>query len=301
MKLSAPRFLQNLILVCIVVGVLLLALGGYFSSLASFTLSPMITMQTWFSQRYQAIHAFITAPRDTATLLQRNRDLEGEVARLRGQIVDLQQQMADVQVLKALVNFASANPENQYLAASVIGRDPSPFLHYVIINRGSNDGLRRGMPVVTEQGLVGRINAVTAGAARVRLINDPAISINVNLKAPLAGEEDVGSINVRLQPSKTEAELIGSITGEILLDKIPLDAPIAVGDLVLTSGLGGNYVPNLFVGQVTSIRKRDYDLYQTAYIQPAVDFNNLTIVMVITNFQPVDISPLIPTSTPAGP
>lgn len=299
MKINTPRFLQNLIIVFVVVGVLLLALGGYLSPLASFTLSPMINIQTWLSQRYTAMQTFITAPRDTAVLQERNRVLENEVARLRAQIVELQQQMADVQVLRALVNFASANPENQYIAASVIGRDPSPFLHYVIINRGSNDGLRRGMPVVTEQGLVGRINAVTANAARVRLINDPAISINVNLKDD-TGAADIGSINVRMQPSKTEAELIGSITGDITLDKIPLDASISVGDLVLTSGLGGNYVPNLFVGQVTSVRKLDYELYQTASVQPAVDFNNLTIVMIITNFQPVDTVPLVPSPTPAG-
>ncbi len=290
-----------MILAFLIVGILLLALGGYFSAITKLALSPIIGLQTWLSDRYQAIHAFVTAPRDTATLRQRNIELESQVARLQGQIVELQQQMADVEVLKALVNFASANPENEYIAASVIGRDPSPFLHYVIINRGSSDGLRRGMPVVTQQGLVGRVSAVTAGAARVRLITDPAISINASVKEGSTNAEEIGSTSVRLQPSKADAELIGSITGEISLDKIPLDATIHTGDLVLTSGLGGNYVPNLFIGQITSIRRREYDLFQTASVQPAVDFNNLTIVMVITNFKPVDIAPLMPTPTPAGP
>lgn len=301
MKASPPRFLQNMILAFLIVGILLLALGGYFTSLSKIALSPLIALQTWFSDRYQAIHAFITAPRDTATLRQRNMELEGQVARLQGQIVELQQQMADVEVLKALVDFASANPENEYIAASVIGKDPSPFLQYVIINRGSNDGLRRGMPVVTQQGLVGRIHAVTAGAARVRLITDPAISINASIKETTPNSDEIGSTSVRLQPSKADAELIGSITGEISLDRIPLDASIRPGDLVLTSGLGGNYVPNLFIGQITSVRRREYDLFQTASVQPAVDFDSLTIVMVITNFQAVDISSLIPTATPAGP
>ncbi len=300
MKISSPRVLQNLILACIIVGILLLALGGYFTPITSISLAPFIAAQTWLSDRYTAIKSFASAPRDTADLRRRNSDLEGQVARLQAQIVELQQQMEDVAVLKALVNFASANPENQYLSAAVIGRDPSPFLHYVIINRGSNDGLRRGMPVVTQQGLVGRINAVTSTASRVRLITDPSISINTNVKESSTESEDIGGLNVRLQPAKTEAELIGTITGDLMLDKIPLDANVQPGDLVLTSGLGGNYVSNLFIGQVTSVRKREYDLFQSASVQPAVDFNNLTIVMIITNFQAVDISPLIPTSTPAA-
>jgi len=159
----------------------------------------------------------------------------------------------------------------------VIGRDPSPFLHYVIINRGSNEGILRGMPVVTDQGLVGRVDAVLADAARVQLITDPA-----------------SSVNVRLQNAETEASLVGSVTGDVTLDLIPQDIRIEVGDLTLTSGLGGGYPPDLIIGQVVNIRSRDFDLFQHATVQPVVDFNRLEIVLVIVNFKPVDISPLIP-------
>jgi rod shape-determining protein MreC len=76
---------------------------------------------------------------------------------------------------------------------------------------------------------------------------------------------------------------------------IPQSASVQTGDLVLTSGLGGNYPPNIIVGQVTGVRSRDTDLFKRASIQPVVDFNKLEIVLVITNFRPVDISPLIPT------
>jgi len=67
---------------------------------------------------------------------------------------------------------------------------------------------------------------------------------------------------------------------------------------VVTSGLGGNYPPNIVVGQVTNVRKRDFDLFQTAGVQPAVNFEDLQIVLVIINFQPVDITPLLPTPIP---
>ena len=72
-----------------------------------------------------------------------------------------------------------------------------------------------------------------------------------------------------------------------------------VGDLVVTSGLGGDYPADILIGQVTSVRRRDYDIFQTASVQPVVDFSQLQIVLVITNFRPIDISPLVP--TPTGP
>ena len=70
------------------------------------------------------------------------------------------------------------------------------------------------------------------------------------------------------------------------------------GDLVLTSGLGGGYPTDLIIGQVTNIRKREADLFQQASVQPVVDFSRLSIVLVITNFRPVNIEPLIPAVTP---
>jgi rod shape-determining protein MreC len=220
-------------------------------------------------------------PRDVASLRQRNAELEAEVASLQTQIIELQQQVTETNVLSALLDFARANPSYSYKAAAVIGRDPSPFLRYVIINIGSNEGILPGMPVVTDKGLVGRVDAVIAEAARVQLVTDAA-----------------SAVNVRVQASNTEAMLVGSITGDLSLDMIPQDAIVQVGDVVLTSGLGGSYPPNLLVGQVVSVRNLEYELFQQAAIQPNVDFGRLQFVLVITNFRPVNIAPLIGTPGP---
>jgi len=102
-----------------------------------------------------------------------------------------------------------------------------------------------------------------------------------------------------LQQSETEAVLVGNISGEINLELIPQAAKIQTGDIIVTSGYGGNYPPNLLVGQVSTVRSNAYDLFQSASVQPAVDFSQLEIVLVITNFQPIDITPLMPNpSTP---
>ena len=258
-----------------------LALGGYFSSASNEFTGSLVEIQAWFSARFLAVQDFFTSPRDIASLRQRNAELESEVAELQGQIIQLQEEVGETQVLRTLLDFVRVRPENTYRPAAVIGRDPSPFLHFVIINRGSNEGILRGMPVVTNQGLIGRVDAVIADAARVQLITDPA-----------------SSVNVRLQNAETEASLIGSVTGDLKLEMIPQDIDVQRGDLVLTSGLGGGYPPDLIIGQVVNVRSLEVDLFQQAAVQPVVDFNKLEIVLVIVNFKPVDFAPLLPVPTP---
>jgi rod shape-determining protein MreC len=89
--------------------------------------------------------------------------------------------------------------------------------------------------------------------------------------------------------------LSGSLTGDINLQEVPQDVVIQSGELVLTSGLGGDYPADVLIGQVVTVRKSDTDLFQTASVQPAVDFTALRAVLVVMNFKPVDIVPLIPT------
>jgi rod shape-determining protein MreC len=275
--MTFSRSLQTIVFILVALGIVGLALGGYLTPFSRILLNPLVSAQTWISTRYQVVQDFFQTPQDTARLRQRNVELEAEVSRLQAQVIELQQQLSETNILSALVEFARANPENDYQAAAVIGFDTNPFLRYVLINRGSDHGIRRGMPVVTQQGLVGRITAVTANAARVQLITDPA-----------------STVNVRLQPSGAQAVLTGQITGDVILDMIPQEAKVQVGDLVLTSGLGGGYPPDLLVGQVTGIRGRDQDLFQRATVQTVTDFSKLEIVLVITNFKPVDIAPLLP-------
>jgi rod shape-determining protein MreC len=280
MKPNTSRSMQLFVFLLIALGIVGLALGGYLTPISRIVVSPIVAAQSWLAKRYQAVQSLITQPEDVTTLQQRNAQLEAENSQLQVQIVELQQQVTEAQLLSTLVDYERRHVENQYLAASVIARDVSPFMHYVIIDRGSDDGVRKGMPVVTQQGLVGSVAAVTAAAARVELINDPG-----------------SNINVVLQQSGVDAVLSGQITGEIQLDKISQNGVVQPGDLVMTSGLGGNYPADIVIGQVITVRKDPSSLFQTASVQPAVDFSQLGIVLIITNFQPIDISPLIPSSS----
>lgn len=281
MKRSVPRFWQTTVVVLVGLGLVLLALGGYLAPILKSAESPLVAAQRWISSRYLAVYEFVTVPRDVATLRSENAQLKSQVAGLQTQVIELQQQINEAQVLYALLDFARARPANKYVAASVIGRDPSPFMHYVYVDQGSDVGLRYGMPVVTDQGIVGQIDAITAQGARAQLITDPN-----------------SVVNVRLQSLQVDAQLRGSITGELTLDMISPDVNLQPGELVLTSGLGGSYPANILVGQVVSVRKREGDLFQTATVQSAVDFRSLQAVLVITNFKPIELGPLEPDTTP---
>jgi len=216
-------------------------------------------------------------PRDVATLRQENASLKDQVSQLQSELLAARQQLTETDILYALLDYARAKPENKYVAASVIGRDPSPFVKYIIVNHGSDDGIVKGMPVVTQQGLVGKVVAVTATAARVQLITDP------------------GSIlNVHLEEANTDCQVVGSVTGDVSLDMVNPGVTLVQGDLILTSGLGGLYPSDILIGQVLSPENSDSTLFQKATVQPVVDFVNLKAVLIITNFRPVDYTPLVP-------
>lgn len=276
-KLLTPKNLRNLIIILVVAGTLFLALSGYLTPLFSFSISPFISAQSWLAQRYLAFSDFFNSPRDMATLRAENNALNERVAMLQSEIVALQENLAQSEILYTLLDFARSNPEHEYLAATVIGREVSPYLQYIIIDKGSSDGLRHGMPVVTQQGLVGRIDALIPNAARIQLITD-ANSV----------------VNVKLQTAQVEGLVRGSVTGEINLDMVPVGNEVEVGDVLMTSGLGGTYPPNIFVGQILTMQSRENVLFQTGSVQPVVDFSSLSAVLVITNFDSINISPLIP-------
>lgn len=281
MKRITPNALRNAVVVFLVIGLLFMAISGFLRPVLGVVMDPFVGAQRWLSERFMAVYDFFTLPRNVTELIQRNSELENEVANLQSQIIQLQEQLSEADILYALLDFARSRPADQYLAAAVIGRDPSPFLQYIIIDHGSDDGVRYGMPVVTQQGLVGRVSAVTASAARVQLISDSG-----------------SSVNVTIQSQDEDALVSGSITGDITLEMVDQSVSLNEGDILLTSGLGGNYPSDILVGQLVDIQKTEGELFQTAFIQPAVDIASLRAVLVITNFQTTNIAPLTVETAP---
>ena len=92
-----------------------------------------------------------------------------------------------------------------------------------------------------------------------------------------------------MQSLNEEAQLIGSVTGDIELTMIPSDVNLIPGEILLTSGLGGNYPSDIVVGQVMNVQHKENDIFQSAVVQSQIDFSTLRAVLVITNFTAIDI------------
>jgi rod shape-determining protein MreC len=272
MSRPSSKALLALTLTLIAVSLLILSLSGYLEPAQSLLLRPLSVAQRWIAARVAAISDFLTSPRDIATLRNRIAELEGENAHLEQEIIILREQLSETEILSALLDYARTQPESSYLAADVIGQDISPFLQWVLIGAGSDDGIRHGMPVVSAEGLVGRVSDVYATVSRVQLITDPALAVNV-----------------KMQSTGADGVLAAELNGELRVDFIDPEEVVESGELVLTSGLGGSYPPDIPVGEVLSLRARDYELFQQAVIEPVVDFNDLRILLVITSFRPLPV------------
>ena len=159
------------------------------------------------------------------------------------------------------------------MTADVINVDQTGLRRTIIVNRGTRDGIRIGMPVMTSQGLVGRVLDVSANAARVLLVTDRD-----------------SAVSARLQTSRAQGSVRGQLSGNLRMTMIPLEASVQVGDLVITSGLGGNFPPDIVIGVVTSIRQFEFELFQEAEVTSLNNFDTLEFVLIITSFEPVDLS-----------
>lgn len=266
---------KKIVLVLFVLGIAFFALSGYMAKAIDRVISPLISVQSTLMERLNFVISLFSISQDQVALVAENENLKNQVAELQSRIIQLQQNLNEADILYALLGFARSSPDEQYVPAKVIGKDPSPFLKYILIDQGSDAGIRAGMPVVTNKGLVGRIDAVTASAARVRLITDSTSMINAVVVEPDA-----------------ECMVQGSITGDITIEMVSQDVNLEPGQVVQTSGLGGEFPADFIIGQVLNVNQVNNEVFQSASILPAEDFNSLQAVLVVSNFSPANTAPL---------
>jgi rod shape-determining protein MreC len=200
-------------------------------------------------------------------------ELESENTLLRKQL-GYKQSNPDFDLVGAVV--VQRNPDQ----ARVVGQDPSNLAWSIIIDQGSADGVKPGMPVVTPEGLVGRVISTGTNWAKVLLLIDPS-----------------SSVNAVVQSTRATGVVQGDISGNPIIKYVPQGEAIKIGDLILTSGMGATFPKRLVIGQVTEVRKHDIELFQEAIIKPAVDFTRLEFVLILKKFTPSDITQE-PTTTP---
>jgi rod shape-determining protein MreC len=212
------------------------------------------------------------------TLRQRNSELEQINASLLVENFELGEVERENQELREMLRFAQTRPglelRGAQIVARVIGQESSNFLDYIMLDLGQVHGIKIGMPVVTDQGLVGRISEVTNTTSKVLLITDSN-----------------SAVNAILQSSRLNGVIRGLPSGDLVMDYILQGEVFSIGEVVLTSAEGGGFPKGIPIGQVVEIRQRDIDVFQQAVVHPTVDFPSLELVMVVTNFDPAENVP----------
>jgi rod shape-determining protein MreC len=200
---------------------------------------------------------------------QENERLKKEVTQLS---VSLQQERTVAQqsrALQALLDLKSATPF-ETAAARVIGSGADPEFRTITIDKGTKDGLRADMAVISPAGVVGRILMPTARAAKVQLIIDRDAAAGVVIERSRAGGvvSGIGS-----------ADALAFKAGLIQLDYVPGSADVKKGDRVVTSGIDGIYPKGLAVGEIQSTERVGGEW--RIRLKPAVDFSSLEAVLVV--------------------
>lgn len=197
-----------------------------------------------------------------------NQMLRAENDQLRQDIIDNTEIVAENVRLRAMLDYKKTAPQFDFVAATVIARDPGTWTNVIVINRGAQHGLVKNMPVVTPQGLVGETSEVYATTTKVKLLLDPRSA--------------VGSM-VQRSESRVAAIVEGNAAQLLAPRMVNLarDADIIKGDKIITSGLGGIYPKGLMVGEVVDVVNDEGGLLKYAVLKPAVNFDRLEDVMVL--------------------
>lgn len=202
---------------------------------------------------------------------QENDRLTKKVDDLAQTKVQLQVLQQENRALKDQLKISDTLTDYKVVNAVVTSRSPSNWQTQLIIDKGTNAGLKKGLSVMGSGGLIGRITQVNTTNAKVELLSDNSqVSDRFAIRVQNSAGETVDGIITSFNQSKNLI-VMGQITSSVSVKK---------GDLVTTSGLGGVTPSGLYVGKVEKVGSDNYGLSKKIYIKPATDFNNIPVVSV---------------------
>ncbi len=199
---------------------------------------------------------------------EENEQLHTELGELRMRNSQLESRAAEADRLAGLLGFRDVHTEVQTLAARVIGASPDPSSHMVFINRGTRDGVKRDMGVITPEGVVGKVFAVYSDTSQVLLLTDK--------------ESGVGAL---LVTSRAQGPVRGSGDPLLGLEYIGNDVKIEQGEKILTSGQDRIFPKDLPVGTVVQVQPDRRSPFQKISVKPAARLDGLEEVLVLLTRQ----------------
>ncbi|KAB2338712.1 rod shape-determining protein MreC [Cytobacillus depressus] len=280
-----PQFFLNKRLIILLVSIIILvALIGFslkdreqLSWPEQFIKDTVGWMQTAVSRPTQYVAGFFENLQDLQNTYTENKELKkrlDELARLESEVQMLKK---DNNELREILDKKDSLSEFNPIQATVIGRNPDRWTDLLIINKGSKNGIKENMAVITANGLIGKVKHSEPFTSTVQLLSamDPTNRISAEIQAD--GKSYYGLI-----------EGYDKEKGLLLLKRIPFDAKVEKGQNVISSGKGGVFPKNLPIGKVVEVTPAEYGLTLTAYVKPGANLYDIEHVMVVkrTAIQP---------------
>jgi rod shape-determining protein MreC len=227
---------------------------------ADFVQSPVTSITSSVSNYFQSFASLRSAQSENDILKQRVQELEVEIKQK-------QELTAENERLKSLLDLREKT-QYKVLTARIIGRDPSVWFDSSIINRGSLDGVKLNMPVVTDGGLVGRVTAVGPLTSQVDLIT--------------RDKSGVGAVVGQVGSSNALGVISGTSKRDVLeMRYVPGTVPVEVGSIVYTTGQDGIYPSGLKVGEVVEVREGSATTPQQIFIRPSAGLSSMQEVGIL--------------------
>ena len=238
---------------------------SFLENVASKLVMPVQNGLTYLKNKVNGNSTFFT---DINNLKQENEELSQKNSELEQSLRELESIKSENETLKEYLGLTEKYGEYNTVPAYIINKDISNYAKTIIINVGSDDGIKENMTVIADQGLVGHVISVTSDTAKVRTIIDTSSSVSCLL-------------------STTDESIVckGTLEEESALKAmyIPDDDGVIQGDSVETSGLGGIYPKGIHVGSIKKVVNTQNATDRYAIVETAVDFDKLDTVLVITN------------------
>lgn len=255
-KYFISLFLIAIFLLVLSIFGLLGPVEGFFGKITA----PVVSFFSGASSRLGEIGSSI---KDLGNLQKENKDLKNKVEELTLEVSRLKEAEAENESLKKQLNFVKSTTFKT-VTAEVLTREPSSFLKVIILNRGFNSGIKKDMPAVSDGFLVGKVLEVSSDTSKVMLLADSNFQIS-------------GMI----QENRALGVVKGQIGSGLVMEMIPKDKNVKVGDMVVTSNLEPVVPERLLIGKVTAVDQESGGLFQKASIMPAANLDEISNVVII--------------------
>ncbi len=256
-------------LVLVSLALILLSQGRYLQPIESIAGQVFNPIQQAAHNVTSGIGGWVGSIGQGHALEEENKQLRTAIDRLTSDNTTLQALQRENEQLRSLLKFQTDRPELTGVVARSIGGDPTGQMEILTLDRGSKQGISEGMAVVSPGGvLVGQISAVKPERSTVLLITDAGSSLPVVTQRT----QKPGILTGQWQKG-----------GRLLVQRIPRDADVVDGDMLLTSGVGGNIPNGLIVGLISKVRQSDVQMEKSAEANPLVELKSLNSVLVITS------------------